>query len=59
MAVVLASISQRIGLQRYIYTKGYFANNIAGLIISSNIEYLSVVYIRDYRLGLYYYSFYL
>ena len=45
MAIVLTSISWHIGLQQYIYAKKYFTNNIAGLTVGSNIEYLSVVYV--------------
>ena len=34
------------------YTKGYFTNNIASLVVGSGTEYLSIVYIQNYWLGL-------
>ena len=51
--MVLASISQYIGLRQRIYTRGYFTKDIAGLSISSDIEYLSIAYVWDYQLRLY------
>ena len=36
-----------------IYTKEYFINNIAGLAVGSSIEYLSIVCVQGYWLGLY------
>ena len=53
MVIVLASISWRIGFQQYIYAKGYFINDIAGLAVGSGMEYLSIVYVWGHRLGLY------
>ena len=50
--MVLASISQRIGLRRRIYTREYFTKDMASLSISSDIEHLSIVRIQDYWLGL-------